>query len=275
MAYQKGTAMGHKDLLAKLRTFALSNGWTSVKWSAPADGEHFLVLKSTGQTGQDSIHLAFETNTLTASDAFNWRVRASAIWIDSTFDAMSEASNQRAVYLWDADIEYYFIVNADHIKVIATVSGTSQYYYGGTFRAFTSRGHWNNPLCCFGVGTDVDARWSSQGDDFSAWQFVRGSNATQVQNRLGDWKKMTYLWPCMDTRITTQSLPRTDNIVSILQVLMRIEGENIVGELYGCYGLSGFGLSHGQVVQQNGRSFLVVQNVYRAGQGDYLAMELI
>ncbi|WVX90460.1 structural protein [Vibrio phage VpP2 MP] len=274
MAYQKGTASSHTDLLVKLHTFATANGWTAQK-NEESGGERELVLKSTGTGGNDSIVLAFRTNTLQASDTYNIRCRVSAAYVTSAFDNITGASPESVMYAWNADMEYYFIVSKERILILFTVSGVSQYYYGGNLQVYTSRGHWVSPLCCFGVGTSNTARWSEQGNDFSGWQYIRGSNPNHLLDDTGVWTKPDYLFPNMDTALTGNMRAYDNGDIPLLPMFVRTAARGIVGELHGAFGCGGFGVSHGQeLTHSSGRRFVILQNVYRAGTTDYMAMEL-
>ncbi|AXH68430.1 virion [Vibrio phage R01] len=275
MAYQQGTANGYKDFLAKLRTFALANGWTQKRSLTPSDGEHELILQSTGDSGQDSITLAWKTRTDTAADSFNLLCKASNTFTDTPFESLVNANSPTVVYLWDGTINYHFMVNKERIMFACVVSSTSQYYYGGNMRTYTSRGHWVSPLCCFGVGTDAAGRWSGTGDNYSGWQYVRGTKPVPVFNEQKTWVKMSYIHPFMGHPQRFPNWVAYENgDRALLQSIVKIDGHAVVGELIGVYGSGGLGLSNMQELSHsNGKKYLVVQNVYRAGGGDYLIME--
>lgn len=277
MAYQTGTAAGYKDFLAKLRTFALANGWTQKRSLTPADSEHELILQSVGDSGQDSITLAWKTKTSEATDIFNLLCKASNTYVDTPFESLVNANSQTVVYLWDGSIEYHLMVNKERIMFACVVSGTSQYYYGGNMRTYTSRGHWSNPLCCFGVGTNADGRWSNTGDDYSGWQYLRGSKPVPVYNDQKTWVKMSHIHPFMGSTQRFSAWTAYDNgDRALLQSIVKIDGHQVVGELIGVYGTGGLGISNMQeLTHSNGKKYLVVQNVYRAGGGDYLVMEKV
>lgn len=274
MAYQTGTANGYKDFLSKLKTFALANGWTQKRSLTPSSDEHELILQSAGVTGNDSITLAWRTHTNTQTDVYNLRCKAANLYVDNPFDALVNANAETVVYLWDGTIEYHIMVNNERIMFACMVSGTAQYYYGGNIRTYTSRGHWVNPICCFGVGTDKEGRWSSTGDNYSGWQYVRGTKATPVYNNEKNWVKMNHIHPFMDTVNYPKYVEYANGDRALLQTIIQIDGFACVGELHGVYGTGGTGLSNGQeLAHSNGKKYLVVQNVYRASTGDYLVME--
>lgn len=274
MAYQKGTATGYIDLLEKLHAFATANGWVSQR-NETISNEKEIAISSTGITNDDFILLSFRTQTLAASDAFNIKCRASSVWVPGTFDNLTGASPINVLYAWDAEIEYYFIVNADRIMIAFLVSGVVQYYYGGNMQTYTSRGHWPSPICCFAVGTDVNARWSSTGDNFSGWQFIRGSNPCMIQDFDNTWTKPNYMWPSMDSALIGTLRPYDSGDVPLLQLMVKINKYGVVGELPGAFAIGGFSLANWQeLTHSSGRKFLVVQNVYRTTTTDYLAMEL-
>lgn len=274
MAFQKGKANGHIDLLNKLHTFATANGWTSER-NETSDSEKEIALKSTGAGGNDSIVLMFRSNTIAASDAYNIKCRASSVWVPGVFDNLTGASPTNALYLWNGEIDYYFIVSKERIIIACLLSGVTQYYYGGNLRTYTSKGHWAAPICCFAIGTDINARWSATGDNFSGWQHIRGSNPCMLQDHGNTWTKPNYMYPSMDTGLTQNLRQFSNGDVPLMQQMVKHNSYGIVGELPGVFGLSGFGLSNWQeLTHSSGKKFLVIQNVYRADATDYLAVEL-
>ncbi|AIM40630.1 virion protein [Vibrio phage VpKK5] len=276
MAWENGTVSGHKEILVALHAFASANGWTVRRWDTPVDGEYELILQSTGTVGDDSIVLAFRTNSLPESDTFNIRCKASSVFVDVPYDTLVNASPDSAVYSWDGDIPYYFIVNLDRIMIATFVSGTTQYYYGGNLRTYTSRGHWPAPVCSFCVGTNVNARWSSQGNDYSGWQYIRGTNPCHLQNYNSAWTKPNAVFPNMYTGIYDTARPYENGDVPLSPMMYSTSADGVVGEVVGAYHVAGFSLANGQILDHDdGRQFLVVQNVYRADQYDYLVMELV
>lgn len=142
-------------------------------------------------------------------------------------------------------------------------------------QVYTSRGHWASPLCCFGVGTDAAARWSSQGDNFSGWQFIRGTNPCHMLDNVGNWTKPNYMFPTMDSGLVGGFRAYSNGDIPLMPIFVRHASFGIVGELHGAFGCPGFGVAHGQeLTHSSGKRYVLLQNVYRAGASDYMAMEL-
>ncbi|EMC9264008.1 hypothetical protein VO418_001701 [Vibrio cholerae] len=277
MAWETGTAAGHKDLLAKLKTFALMHGWTLERYLTPLDGEHELWLSSTGLSGQESIKVGYQTTSSDSNDTFNLKLKVSVLFSSgSSFDTMPNSSGTKYIYLWQNPITYYFLINQDRIVILAQVSTKTQLSYSGKLRTYCSLGHWPRQVVVFGTSNHDSGRWSSEGADYSNFQSLNSRNNE-------------YLWVDNTFKVSNRSFPRqttlpilTGELVTppserwMLQMFCIHDERGAIGEFQGCFYIVGRNTSTGQKFSSPDglREFVVVQNVHRTGFADYIALEL-
>ncbi|MGF1680228.1 hypothetical protein [Photobacterium minamisatsumaniensis] len=277
MAWETGTANGHRDLLAKLAVFAVAQGWVAVKSLTPTDGEYELWLKSGGESGKETIFVGFRTESDPDNDRFNVALRCSPMFSDGAlFHEMPNSSSTKYVYLWKNTIPYYFVVNKDRIIVIAQISTKTHACYLGKLRQYCSLGHWPRQVVVFGESDIATGRWSNEGGDYSIFQnIIPRANAVL-------WVDNTYLnvtksyprqggFPALDGKPINNSNDRW-----MIQMFAIHNDHGALGEFQGCFYLSGRDVATWQRLTSpdNSREYVVLQNIYRAGFIDYMAVEL-
>ncbi len=280
MAFETGTATDYKDLVAKLRAFATANGWTENRYLVGDNGEDELIMTSDGATGQEQIVVGYRTITNVGDDVFNLDLFTGPAYNTNDFDNQPGRSPRRVIHLWNATIEYWFMVSKERILIVANVSTTWQLSYNGKVRTYTSRGHWPTPLISAGSSSNPDWRWSVQDSgNMSSLQWSRGTAAPTIRQPNDAWANCSGPYP---TAVTSNA-PWGSNTVNqengdagLLPLAAINSTYFAMGEFEGCFGLSGEKLGAGQILNPPaaGNDFLVVQNVYRNGFADYLAVEL-
>ncbi|ENM3954321.1 hypothetical protein ACT7T5_003459 [Vibrio cholerae] len=285
MAWETGTAAGYRDLLAKLKIFTSANGWKVerfVQGSANlADHEQTdeLFISSPGKSGLENLVLGFKTDFSKANDRWNWKLTVSSLYsAGGTFDAMpgsSGATQNQYMYLWQHEIQYWFICDLDHLVVIAIVSGTTHACYLGKLRMYCSLGHWPRQIGCFGEGIDANGRWSSQGDGFSSFQHFR-NGARRVQWIDGSYIQPDSIYPQnLGGDLISGSAPMPSGNRWMLPMTVVSNTHGTLGEFIGCHFLPGQETASGSTIKTaDNKAYLVVQNIYRNGFRDYMAIGL-
>lgn len=273
MAYQTGTATGHKDLLAKLRTFATANGWTSEQWSNPASGEHELVLKSTGVGGDDSICVGYRTVSNTASDYFNWDLWTGPTYTGGDFWSQAGQSPRRCLLLWGNSIPYWFVVTKRSIIVVANVSTTYHVSYNGLITTYTSRGHWVSPLAS-GASSSVNTlRWSDTSDNVGGIQKVNGSATITVRDKDGNWANVHTMYPHSGGGPILLNGYASGN--KAVQQYIYFASDRVLGEPDNLFYVNGATLQAGQTLDNAQGNFVCIPNIFRSGVQDFYAVRLV
>lgn len=282
MAWETGTANGHRDLLLKLKSFSQANGWKVERWVYDplgiADDE--LILSSNGESGQESIYVGIKTSYNVPGDRYNFKICASPLFsAGSPFESQPGACPVQYVYLWQNDMDYVICVDLDHIKMGSQVSGTTHDFYVGKLRTYCSLGHWPRQVVAFGDGSSESGRWSSQGNGYGSIQWLR-SNPRAILWTNGQWITDTTLssYPSQYPSVLTDggggNYENGDHWMIPLTCLSSEHGA--MGEFIGCYYICGDRSSSGQTFESSDgqRRWIALQNIYRNGFRDFMAWEL-
>ncbi|MDX1301184.1 hypothetical protein [Photobacterium sp.] len=284
MAWETGTANGYRDLLAKLKVFAQQNGWTVKRWQPRTVDTAFdeLILESVDAVSKERFIAAFKTDEEPTDARFNWKLYCAPAYFEAlTFEQMPDKNPYHYMYLWDQPLTYYFITDADHrhLKVVAQISTTTHVIYMGRVNMFASIAHWPDQYGCFGEGTASSFKWNTQSDGVSTFQFAR-NDARHIHWLDKSWLSVEYTWPYQPNYYYGLSLNLQTNYLNDDHWMMPIypcsKIHRCLGAFIGAYQMSGPNTSTGQVINttDNLRSYLVVQNIYRTGDSDFMCLEL-
>lgn len=277
MAYIHGTANGHKDLMNILRQFAVAQGWTEERYITDPDGEDELILSTNGISGNEFYTAAFRTVTNVSAGRYNIRIATAPAYNPNAWDQQPKMSPIKCIYCHEFTMEYWIMVNDRRIMMTYIVAGIQEYMYIGKLINYTSLGHYPRALMVAGTGNDAGLLWSTQGDTRSGFQQVRGDHSSVLLPN-GAWAQLNLTWP---TNITASdrtsygtAYPGGDKWM--LQMMGAHSTYLLLGEYEGCHWLAGEQVILGQIIDNpvTGNQHVVVQDVYRNGQMNYLAMEL-
>ncbi|USL90030.1 hypothetical protein [Vibrio phage vB_VpaS_CHI] len=269
MAYQAGTATSYRDLLSKIKSFAVANGWVAVRDTGSSYPRE-VTLTSTGVSGQEDVAVCFKEEETPASDRYNLAIKVSTQTGNIAFDQVTGAG-ARYLYLWNDPIPYHLFVSADRIMVVATVSTTAHTAYMGNIKTFCSVGHWFTHAGLFAEGSDSTWNWGNS--SISNFMQINSSTRTLLYGADGNIFTPNALWPLTD------SFKDAGNYSKFNLVEMMI-GHTSAGTHYGFFGefenvkyINGAGVAHLDNIEVNGKNYLVVQNYSRTGVNDFFAVE--
>ncbi|KLV09569.1 hypothetical protein ABT56_00320 [Photobacterium aquae] len=280
MAWEKGTAAGYRDLLEKLKVFASANGWTVERWVKDPDGiqNDELILSSTGPSGNEYFICGFKSDYDIGAARYNWALISGPLYSEGAlFESQPNATALQYMYLWQHPIEYWLVVNHARIIVVAQVSMTTHVIYCGKLQNYCALGHWFRQVGCYGEGVNPDGRWSSQGNDYSTFQWLRHAGRQVL------WIDNSYITPeLVYPNMTRSSLCQNGWTYEngdhwLMPMTLLHETHGALGEFIGCYYIDGHNTSSLQqiTVPENARQLLVVQNIHRNGYRDFMAVELM
>lgn len=295
MAYEIGTATDYKDLLAKLKTFVTTNAalvaagqqWTVMRHTAPASGDHELILRGPGLAGVDQIYVGIKTEDAPAISGYNWKLQGFTAFANVTFDAQPGAmggTNQPRLLLVNSPMNYWFVASGRRIIVVARAGSTYQIAYLGLIMPYGPPKNLPYPLfiggCCY-----ESSVWNRTTWEHSPFFYPRhptgGVQPTVSQGYfLGSsgWRPVTfkaggsyyYTELCVMPyslkgyaqylcRNLFQLRPNRDGSYPLLPVLLCAQGtsRNIYGEFEGMWALPGFGLVSEDSIVGNGANHIV------------------
>jgi len=308
MAVSIGTATDYLDLLDRLRTFMLANGWASLRF----DGGSEFIAQGEGLGGTDEIFVGIKGEEDTGADWFNWQLNGmTGFEAGQAFAAQpgnigySAAPHFPRLHLWNSAIPYWFVVNPRRIIVVAKISTIYQLGYLGWINPYLPATNMPYPLLIAGTSTASNgSRWSTVHDTHSLGVMqpvcVNGSTteATILTNPrssarfwFGEWHgiqnyfngslsygtSMKALWPyCRSGRSAFMRTNPLDGGYLLTPVIAHFTSpyRYVFGELDGLFHVSGFSNAVENIVTVGADDYLVVQNVYRNTIGDYCAVKL-
>ncbi len=310
MAVSTGTATDYLDLLARLRTFMLANSWASLRF----DGGSEFIAEGEGLGGTDSIFIGIKAEADAGADWFNWQLNGmTGFEAGQAFAAQpgnigySAAPYFPRLHLWNSAIPYWFVVNPRRLIVVAKVSTIYQLAYLGWIKPYLPATNMPYPLLVAGTSTASNgSRWSTVHDThslgvmqpvcangssteatiltnprssarfwFGEWHGIQNYHNSSLSNATR-WK---HIWPYATNGGYQYLQMRTnpnDNgyVLTPVTVNFTSPSRYVFGEVDGVFHVSGFSNAVENIVTIGADDYLVVQNVYRNGFGDYCAVKL-
>jgi len=301
MATEQGTAENHLDLLDRLRTFLVAQGWMADYWDAEAG---VLVMHGPGANGTDEVYVGARCYGDENEDAYGWELQGFTGYAAGRefLQPGRIESSPPLLPLWNTALPYRFVASGRRVVVVAQVSTVFTAAYLGLLKAYGSPGQYPYPLAVGGTGTGYGSRrWSAMGVD--ARQFVDpgahhdDSDRSGLRVLFGFWVGLRnvareneeprldrYVWPFSNQYRYSSS--RSGGIINLVQALdgtcvltplivgITTPSRETFGELEGCFHVSGQGLAAGDLVTVGDTAHLVVPNLNRAGRADYWALAL-
>ena len=303
MSTSTGTATSYLDLLNKLRTFlttdatltAAGQNWTELKtnstpYTSGQDTVDFeTYLKAPGLSGTESIYINIRAFHFTASDYYNWEMRAAQGFNTSqSFIAQPGISPSTYMYMWNQSIPYWFIANGQRVIVIAKISTVYEMAYMGKFLPYGTPGQYPYPVCVGGCGaSNGDLRFSDTSFSHLAFWDPNGLQVCgpdngwylfQNFNTGGVMQQPNTVWPWvyyLSNRPTWMS-PNLDGGYPIFQARLEMltPSINMLGELDGVGYTTGNANSSESTINDGTNTWMVVQNVFRTGADNYCAVKM-
>ena len=271
MAYETGTASDHRDLQAKIETFASANGWTVERstYGASIDGE--LILSSTGSSGSDEIVAGFRSTTDAGDPYFNLGLRGFRGFDGADWANLPEPSPEVYLVLDDATFTYWLMVNDDRILLQVKVGTTFETAYLGFIRSYSISDEHAFPMLVGGAA-DFESMSLSGTQNMQCWWNIEGEDVSFIYTPDGTWREVqeSIPWRSMSNGV------RNGVGVEVLFPGMPYDSfpDGVFGEYDGVYWISGFGVNAEDIVTIGGQDYLAVQDVNRTGRNDFAALEL-
>jgi hypothetical protein len=149
MAFTSGTATHHNDLLDRLKTYLLAQGWTIDDYTAGATPTDIaeLFVTAPGSLGGEQPRFAIQTYFDIDANIYTWMAHA-AINYDSAKDFGTQDYSSPRVYLslWNDVIDYWFYVNDRRCIVITKIGVVYHSFYAGFFLPYALPAEYPFPL---------------------------------------------------------------------------------------------------------------------------------
>lgn len=282
-ATASGTADDYLDLLDRLHTFLTTDAdlvnagqeWESLAYDGDGETEGAeAYLRGPGLAGQDSIYVGLRAYANPAQDWFNIACRPFLGYIgEATWETQPGAGPERGVTAWDQAIPYWFVADGRRFIAGFRVSTVDQILHCGLITPYATPLQYQLPMMVAGTMPAANEwRWSHEDTNHRFFthggsgslrplRFVEGTYLTDLEtfpHSLGGPFRETY----------------GDAYPLLPVIFSRPTGPMTLGRVEGLYWIPGFSQASGNTLTIGGTDYVVLQNVFRTGINDYLAIRL-
>lgn len=265
------SGLAHYAMLAAIKAFAESNGWTVLRYdTVPANRE--LILLAPGLSGTEEIYCGIRTYHSASADYYNLVAMAATGYVaGNTFDTQPGCVLS-GVPAHDQRIDYWMTINGQRLLVVMKV-GTPVYeaFYVGKMLPYGRPSQYPYPVICAGMLSGFPATRFS---DLSHSIPFKGNRANlKLRFNSGAWlQPKAYPWA---NTIINGSTPVRDTEAEYPLIPVELSDTlGIYGVLDGVFHVSGFGMTVETVISISGINYVVFQDVYRTGFNDYYAVRM-
>lgn len=255
--------------------------------------EKELILKAPGLSGTEEIYVGIVPYSSTVGDYFNWNMNGMVGYVSAdSYGLQPYISSPSFLHLWNDAIPYWFIANGQRVIVVAKVSGVYQIAYLGKFLPYALPTQYPYPVLIAGMSGNAGYRWSSVGADHNSFQnpgiggsrlWYVDSTWQNVYNHDAGGSSIDHMnvWPTsssfnsFDTvRANLTSWPDGGYTLLPLIIHCNTPANNVLGELDGAFFVTGHSTSAESIITISGVDYLVMQDGFRTGRENYMALRL-
>lgn len=281
-AATSGTADDYLDLIDRLQSFlstdsnllAVGQEWEVLHYDGPQiDTE--LYLRGRGLAGQDNIFVGLRAYEDQNADLFNIACRPFLGFLSeaASWSTQPGAGPERGVTAWDQAIPYWIAANGRRFILGYRVSTVDQILHCGLLTPYATPLQYPLPLMVAGTMTGaLSLRWSSEDGDHRFFTHGGSSLLRPLRHVEGTWLTDLDAYPHSLNGVWRETYGATYPLMPI--VFSHSAGPAVFGEVDGLFWISGFGQASGNTFSLDGEDYVVLQNVFRTGINDYLAMRL-
>lgn len=273
---------------------AAGQAWVEQRYDT-SGAKRELILKGAGLSGQDAIYIGLRTYEDVSADYYNMSVAGFTGYVAGNTFQSQPGYQEKGICAHNQRIDYWLAVNGQRIAFGMKV-GTPVYEpaYVGFFLPYATPGQYPYPLAVIGTLNGTPATRFSDTSHTMGFKGGRSSGAFRFVD--GTWIQPS-MWPWSNDVLTTASQLRDTGGDYLLPAIVVHDGSNLYGELDGVRHMSGFNNTVESVSQvggtpvvdnvawtsservaailaAGGTPYITLQDVYRNGFSDYLALEL-
>ena len=263
------------DLIKAQLTGASDSVWTVLRYDVSTDNKE-LILLGEGLSGLEQIYVGFRAYQSTTSDYYNIQCATMTGYVSGNTFATQPGIQISSVCAHNQSINYWLVWNAQRIMFALKV-GTPVYEfaYVGKFTAYARPSQYPYPAVTVGtLAGSTTTRYSDTSTSHQIGAMTGGSLIDQIKFRNPDgiWSQIRTFPYCI-TNIASNSNP-TDGFYPLMPIELLADGVATYGCLDGVFYITGFDNIVENTGTISGVVYVVVQNVFRTGFNNYLAMEL-
>jgi hypothetical protein len=289
MAFETGTATDYKDMLAKLKAFAVAQGWTALRDEQGAGHEPDELILRGPDSGGQQVYVGARTET-NEIGGYNWRLQGFTGFDPAlTFDAQPGAIDSYAprLLLMDGGLRYWLNVNARRIVVVVKASTTYQVGYLGLILPYGPPSNLPYPLLIGGC-SDRNSAWKVQEEYNSAFfnpfdpngtrnergscKFLHGTWLSFINYRYGTNRvDLLNVWP--SNFVYRNETPNGERVLYPFILCSRqANAKGIFGEFDGVFFLGGTGVAAEDVITRADGEYIVFSGGHKTDARSYMAL---
>jgi hypothetical protein len=264
------TVLAHCKMVDRIKTLALANGWSTLR-DVSTSNTREIILLGVGLTGLENIYIGFKTYLDVGADYYNIQVGTF-----TGYTAGNSFETQPGFYLvgvpaHNARIDYWLCVNAQRIACTMKV-GTPVYesFYAGKFVPYARPTQYPYPVF---VGGSFAGAAATRFSDTAHYFYVRGGLGTRAALRNNSAWVSPYTYPYDSNLVVTTQIRDTNNEYQLFPVEL-FTATDLYGRLDGIYHITGFNNATENTLVISGITYVVIQDTWRTGHGDYYALRI-
>lgn len=255
--------------------------WQVMRWddgAGVAANNRELILKGSGHTGMEEIFIGFRTYHDVATDYYNMSVAGFIGYVPGNSFITQPGYRESGIPTHNQRIDYWLALNPARITAGLKV-GTPVYqtFYAGFFLPYATPAQYPYPLFVGGMLNGIPAtRYSNTVYNFPYRGYL-GSSTQNLALRFvdGGWR-VPFVFPFSTTSSYRVNDAHNDTagVYSLEPLVLNDSSPNVYGQLEGVYSITGFNNVVENTTTIDGVDYVVIQDVYRTGFTDYIALEL-
>lgn len=267
-------SFANRRLIEKIKTVALLGGWTVLREVAHADGGLTeLILKSLGYSGDEEIFVGFYSYESVSSDYYNIAACVMQGYVPENAITAQPGVQISGVPTHNQRIDYWLTVTPGRI-VAGVKVGTPVYggFYVGKYLSYARPNQYPSPLVCAGMLAGAAATRFSD----TSYQMPYVGNRANMRMRNPTAWVQPYCYPYSNSYLagTASYLRDTNGNYSLLPIELHDSAANLWGCLEGVLYISGFNNVVENTLVIDGKTYVVMQDVYRTGFNNYYALRM-
>lgn len=264
-----GGVLAHYKMLAEIKALAESAGWQTLRYETGA-ADRELILKGKGYSGSEEIFVGVRTYQNADADYYNLLAGAFTGYVaGNSFDSQPGAALS-GVPAHNQRIDYWLTVNAQRIALAMKV-GTPVYesMYIGKMLPYGRPSQYPYPMVCAGMFNGAEPKRFSDVNQAIPYKGNRANMRLRAPNGWSTPHSYPY-----GNAIIAGRLRDTGGHYHLLPVELHDNSKNLWGALDGICYVSGFDNVVEDTAMVEGKTWVVMQDVWRTGHGDYYAMRM-
>jgi hypothetical protein len=266
----------NRQMLEFLMNFVDTNGWTILESDLVNAGTRYWIAEGPGYIGPDGpvrVYIGMRSYQDVGSDYYNLSVATFTGYVNGNAFTLQPGYVESGVPAHNQRIDYWASVN-DRRLTFALKVGTPVYEmgYAGFILPYATPRQYPYPVLCGGMLGGVPAtRFSDTAHSIP----YRGNRSGMSLRWVSGAYVLPHAWPWSNGYMAgSQGLRPTGVYYSLPRIVLHDNAANVYGELDGIHYITGFNNAVENTLTIGGVNYVVVQDVWRTGFVDYVAMRL-